>query len=86
MRDSSTALSLETQSSSLVSLEVAYIKDRKVGVSQLSQNVSPDALPSCNITLILGNSRISEKSLGNCAVFIVPWEQETLNWTNNLFK
>jgi hypothetical protein len=63
-----------------VSLGVAYTEVREVyGSLEPAQNLSLDALPNSNITLTLGNSRISETSLRDGSVFIVLQKPETLN-------
>lgn len=61
-----------------MSLGVAYIEDREVrGSQELAQNLPLDALPNCNITLTLGNSRTSEMSLRNGPVFIQCFRNQT---------
>lgn len=52
------------------------------GSQELPQNLSPDALPSDNIPLTLGNSEISETSLSDGPVFVVLQNPETLNQTD----
>lgn len=45
--------------------------------------LAPDALPSCNITLTLGNRGIYEPSLGNGSIFMVLQKPENLNQTKD---
>lgn len=51
------------------------------GSQELTQNLSPEALPGCNVTVTPSNSRIFEKSLGNGLVFPVLPNPETLSQT-----
>lgn len=63
---------LQAQKSSSASLGVADIKSIEVYSSQeLTQNLSPDTLPNHNVTLTLGNSRLSETNLSDGPVFMV---------------
>lgn len=52
-------------------------------MAELVQNLSLDSLTSPNITLTLGNSRISEMSLSNGPVFMVLQKPETLYQSND---
>lgn len=55
------------------SLRMADIWDREVRIGQeRTQSLFPDVLPSCNITLTLGSSRIAETSWDTSPVFMVP--------------
>lgn len=46
---------------------------------ELAQNLTLDAILGRNITLTLGNSRISEMNLSNGSVFMVLQKPEALN-------
>lgn len=64
--------------------EAADIEGREACGTQ--ENLSWDILPSHNITLTMGNSRISETSLSNGPVFTELQKPETLNQINNSWK
>lgn len=62
----------------------AGTEHKEVGsVLELTQILSPAALPSSKATLTLSNSRISKTSLCDGAVFTVFHQLETLNQTND---
>lgn len=67
----------EAQSSSHQGREVC---DRR----ELAQNLTLDAIPGRNITLTLGNSRISEMNLSSGSVFTVLQKPEALNQNDSL--
>lgn len=65
---------------------MADIESKEVCSSQeFAPNLSLDDLSSSHIMLTLGNSRISETSLGSGPVLIVLQKSETLNQTNNSY-
>lgn len=75
---------LQAQRSSPASLGAADFEGMEVCSSQqLVWNSPPDTLPNHKITLTMGNSRISEMSLGNGPVFMVLQKPEILNQTND---
>lgn len=53
---------------------------------ELPRNLPSDTLPRHKITVTLGNSRISKRSLCDGPVFIVCQKSETLNQTNSLLQ
>lgn len=88
-QDSGAAHRLQAQRLKQTSLRMADIKGREVcGSQELQQygicmGLAPDALPSYNITLTLGNSRIYEPSLGNGSIFMGLQKPENLNQTKD---
>lgn len=75
---SSVACRLQAQKLSLAILIVADLEDEEVCSKQkLTYYLPMDAL---------GNSRISERSLGKFSVFMIVQKQETLNQTNELLQ
>lgn len=72
MQNSGTVCCLQAQRLSLESLRAADTEGIELYSNlELSQNLSPDVLPSYKITLILGNTRIAEMSLSDDPVFMV---------------